>query len=43
MASDSTALGSSTSAATAAICSCQSDWQTQDKQIKAPHEEAAKA
>jgi hypothetical protein len=42
-ASRSTALGASVSAATTVICSCQSEWQTQDKQIKALHEEAAEA
>jgi hypothetical protein len=25
------------------ICSCQSEWQTQEKQIKALHEEAVEA
>jgi hypothetical protein len=43
MSSGPTASGSSASVATAAICSCQSEWQAQDKQIKALHEEAAEA
>jgi len=29
--------------ATAAICSCQSEWQTKEEQIKALQEEAAEA
>jgi hypothetical protein len=42
-ASGSMASGSTALAAIAAICSCQSEWQTHDKQIKALHEEAAEA
>jgi hypothetical protein len=41
MASGSTTSGFSASAATSAICSCQLEWQTQDKQVKALHEDAA--
>jgi len=36
------APGSPALAASAEICSCQSEWQTQDQQIKALHEEATK-
>jgi hypothetical protein len=40
MASGSTESGSTTSTVTTTICSYQSEWQTQNKQIKALYEEA---
>jgi hypothetical protein len=43
MESESKASGSLALAAITGICSCQSEWQTQDKQIKALHQEAAEA
>jgi hypothetical protein len=40
--SDSTS-GSTASTVTAEVCSCQSEWQTKEEQIKALQEKAAKA
>jgi hypothetical protein len=38
-----TSYGSSGSTASAEVCSCQSEWQTKEEQIKAIHEKAAEA
>jgi hypothetical protein len=39
----STSYGSSGSTTSAEVCSCQSEWQTKEEQIKALQEKAAKA
>jgi len=39
----STSYGSSSSTASAEVCSCQSEWQTKEEQIKALQEKAAEA
>jgi hypothetical protein len=39
----STSDGTSGSMASAAVCSCQSEWQTKEEQIKELQEKAAKA
>jgi hypothetical protein len=38
-----TSYGSSGSTASAKLCSCQSEWQTKEEQIKALQEKAAEA
>jgi len=38
-----TSYGTSGSAASAKVCSCQSEWQTKEEQIKALQEKAAEA
>jgi hypothetical protein len=38
-----TSYGTSGSTASAKICSCQSEWQTKEEQIKALQEKAAEA
>jgi hypothetical protein len=38
-----TSNGSSGSTASAEVCSCQSEWQTKEEQIKALQEKAAEA
>jgi hypothetical protein len=39
----STSYGSSSSMTSAEVCSCQSEWQKKEKQIKALQEKAAEA